>query len=332
MRALVTGAGGFAGGHLVTYLAQHTDVEVFGAVLRPVEKYQAMAERLGVRLHRVDLRETLSVVNLLSAAEPDYIFHLAAYAAVGASWQIPWETIANNIRAQLNIFQALIAVGARPRVLVVGSADQYGLVRQEDNPIDEDTPFRPNSPYSVSKIAQDMLGLQYFYSHQIPVVRVRPFNHIGPGQREQFVAPDFSLQIAKIEAGMMPPVMRVGNLDAQRDFTDVRDVVRAYYLALMHGTPGQVYNIGTGEARSIRELLDTLLSLSTVPIEVQPDPKRMRPSDVPLAVCDASRLRCDTGWSPQVPFGRSLADTLDEWRRRVADGDLSSEGMFYHEW
>ncbi len=331
MRAFVTGAGGFAGSHLVTYLAENTDLEVFGTVLRPVEKYQATRDRLGVTLYRVDLRETLSVVNLLSAIQPDYIFHLAAYAAVGASWQIPWETIANNIRAQLNIFQALIAINARPRVLVVGSADEYGLVRPEDNPIDEDTPLRPNSPYSVSKIAQDMLGLQYFISHQIPVVRVRPFNHIGPRQREQFVAPDFAYQIAQIEAGMVAPVMRVGNLEARRDFTDVRAVVRAYHLALIHGAPGEVYNIGTGQAHTIHEVLNTLLALSNADIDVQPDPKRMRPSDVPLSVCDPTRLQRDTGWHAEIPLVRSLSDVLDEWRRRVAAGDIERDGIIYHE-
>ncbi|GAB4443201.1 MAG: GDP-mannose 4,6-dehydratase [Anaerolineae bacterium] len=331
MRAFVTGAGGFAGSHLVTYLATHTDLEVFGTVLRPIEKYHEMRERLGVTLFRVDLRETLSVVNLLSMVQPDYIFHLAAYAAVGASWQIPWETIANNIRAQLNIFQALIAINARPRVLVVGSADEYGLVRPEDNPIDEETPLRPNSPYSVSKIAQDMLGLQYFYSHQIPVIRVRPFNHIGPGQREQFVAPDFALQIARIEAGQSAPVLRVGNLEARRDFTDVRDVVRAYYLALALGAPGAVYNIGTGVAHSIRELLDALCALSSADIDVQPDHERMRPSDVPLSVCDASRIRRDTGWEPEVSFARSLGDVLEEWRHRVAVGDPDRDGRVYYE-
>jgi GDP-4-dehydro-6-deoxy-D-mannose reductase len=325
VRALVTGAGGFAGRHLVTYLSQHTDLDVFGTVLLPVQKHQDLRHELGITLHQIDLRETMAVLNLIEEIQPDYLFHLAAFAAVGASWQIPWETIANNIRAQLNIFQALTRVNLQPRVLVVGSADEYGLVRPEENPITEDTPLRPNSPYSVSKIAQDMLGLQYFYSHQIPVVRVRPFNHIGPGQREKFVAPDFASQIAWAEAGLIPPVMHVGSLTARRDFTDVRDVVRAYYLAITRGTPGEVYNIGTGQAHSIRQLLDTLLSLSTISIEAHPDPKRMRPSDVPLSVCDAGRLHRDTGWAPQIPFARSLADVLDEWRERVATGTSEKE-------
>lgn len=317
MPALVTGAGGFAGRHLVRYLTKHTDLKIYGCVIEPVGAHQDLQDETGLTLRRVDLRDTLAVLELIKEIRPRFIYHLAALASVGRSWQIPWETIANNARSQLNIFQAIVTLDIRPRVLVVGSADQYGLVRPEDNPITEDTPLRPNNPYSVSKITQDLLGLQYFYSHEVPVVRVRPFNHIGPGQHLQFVVPDFASQIAKAEAGLVLPVMRVGNLDARRDFTDVRDVVRAYHLAITKGSPGEVYNVGTGTAHSIRELLDTLLALSTVDIDVQADPKRMRPSDVPLSVCDASKLQRDTGWKPQIPFERSLADVLDEWRQRV---------------
>jgi GDP-4-dehydro-6-deoxy-D-mannose reductase len=291
-------------------------------VIEPVGDHKDLVEETGIALHRVDLRETAQVFELLDDIRPDYIFHLAALASVGRAWQIPWETIANNVRAQLNIFQAIVALDVKPRVLVVGSSEEYGLVGEAENPISEQTPLRPDNPYSVSKITQDMMGLQYFYSHQIPVVRVRPFNHIGPGQHLQFVVPDFASQIAKAEAGLIDPVMYVGNLDARRDFTDVRDVVRAYHLAAMQGTPGEVYNIGTGAAHSVRELLDTLLSLSTVSIDVKPDPNRMRPSDVPLSVCDASKLRRDTGWQPEITFEQSLADVLDEWRRRVAAGDI----------
>ncbi|MBN1287433.1 MAG: GDP-mannose 4,6-dehydratase [Anaerolineae bacterium] len=322
MQALITGVGGFAGRHLATFLSQNTDWTLYGSVFEPVGTHQDLQDSTGVWLRRVDLREELRVQELIRDSRPDYIFHLAALASVGRSWHYPWETISNNVRAQLNIFQALVTLDLRPRVLIIGSADQYGLVHAEDNPITENTPFRPNNPYSVSKIAQDMLGLQYFLSHQVPVIRARPFNHIGPGQARQFVAPDFASQIAQVEAGAMEPVMSVGNLEARRDFTDVRDVVRAYYLAVTKGTPGEAYNIGAGAAHSIRELLDTLLSLSTARIEVQQDPKRMRPSDVPLSVCDATRLRDDTGWAPEIPFERTLADVLDEWRRRVAAGEL----------
>lgn len=324
MQALITGIGGFAGRHLATYLAENTGWTLYGSVFEPVGTHQDLQDSTGAWLRRVDLREELRVLELIRDSRPDYIFHLAALSSVGRSWHYPWETISNNIRAQLNILQALVTLDIRPRVLIVGSADQYGLVRPEDNPIDENTTLRPNNPYSVSKISQDMLGLQYFFSHQIPVVRVRPFNHIGPGQRRQFVAPDFASQIAQIEAGRIDPVMSVGNLEARRDFTDVRDVVRAYHLAITKGTPGEAYNIGTGQAHSIRELLDILLDLTEASIEVEQDPKRMRPSDVPLSVCDPDKLRKDTGWAPEIQFERSLADVLDEWRRRVAAGELDA--------
>jgi GDP-4-dehydro-6-deoxy-D-mannose reductase len=321
LQALITGAGGFAGRYLTRYLAQHTSLQLHGCVIEPVSVHQDLVDETAITLHQIDLCEPAQVLELLDRVRPDYVFHLAALAAVGRSWQAPWETIANNVHAQLNIFQTIIALGTKPRVLVVGSSEEYGLVSEAENPINEQTPLRPDNPYSVSKITQDMMGLQYFYSHQIPVVRVRPFNHIGPGQRLQFVVPDFASQIAKAEAGLIDPVMYVGNLDARRDFTDVRDVVRAYHLVTTQGVPGEVYNIGTGAAHSIRELLDVLLSLSTIPIDVKPDPDRMRPSDVQLSVCDAGKLRRDIGWQPEITFEQSLADVLDDWRRRVAAGD-----------
>ncbi len=319
MRALITGVGGFAGGHLARYLCRHTDLTVFGSVFFEPERYTHLHE-LGLTLRRVDLRDEHAVEELLDEAAPDMIFHLAAQAFVPESWDDPWGTLENNIRAQLNILHTLARLDARPRVLVIGSADQYGAIRPDEVPVDESHPFRPDSPYSVSKIAQDMLGLQYYLSHGIPVVRVRPFNHIGPGQNKRFVAPAFASQIAAIEAGKADPVVYVGNLEARRDFTDVRDVVRAYYLALTRGRPGEVYNIGSGKAHSVRELLDLLLSLSPVAIEVRQDPARMRPVDVPVVICDAGKLRRDTGWEPAIPFEQSLRDVLAEWRAKMGVG------------
>jgi GDP-4-dehydro-6-deoxy-D-mannose reductase len=201
--------------------------------------------------------------------------------------------------------------------LVVGSGEEYGSVTPDQAPIDETLPLRPASPYSVSKVAQDMLGLQYFLSHNLSIVRVRPFNHIGPGQSQRFVAPAFAAQIAAVEAGQQERVIYVGNLKAKRDFTDVRDVVRAYYLLLTCGQPGEVYNVGTGQAHSIRELLDILLSLTDEPIEVQTDPTLFRPVEVPIVVCDPAKLQAATGWIPQIPFEQSLADVLNDWRERV---------------
>jgi GDP-4-dehydro-6-deoxy-D-mannose reductase len=230
---------------------------------------------------------------------------------------IPWETLENNILAQLNLIQAFLNLGIQPRLLVVSSAEIYGPVHADQLPIREDAPLRPTNPYGVSKVAQDMLGLQYYLSHTLPIVRVRPFNHIGPGQSEGFVAVDFAIQIARIEHGLQAPVIRVGNLAAQRDFTDVRDVVRAYWLLMEKAVPGEVYNVASGQAYSIQYLLDVLLSYSTTPIEVQTDPARMLPIDVPVIRGDASRLRQATGWGVTIPFEQTLLDVLNDCRQRI---------------
>ena len=197
------------------------------------------------------------------------------------------------------------------------SNEIYGQVRPEDLPIDEETPFRPNSPYGVSKVAQDMMALQYWNSHRLPTVRARSFNHLGPEQSDDFAASAFARQIAEIEAGLRPPQVQVGNLSAQRDFTDVRDVVRAYWLLASQGAPGECYNVGSGQPRAIRWLLDTLLSLTPVEVEVTTDPLRLRPSDVPCSYCDNRRLVATTGWQPEIDLRDTLRDLLDSWRAKL---------------
>ncbi len=317
LRALITGAAGFAGSHLAELLVERGDVEVHGT-LRPDDGTNHLSH-LGDRMHvhRVDLRNYARVSEMVRAVEPDMLFHLAAQASVGQSWERPADTLVGNITMQLHLLQAIVAHGLMPRILVVGSADEYGRVSDADLPIDEDTPLRPLNPYAVSKIAQDMLGYQYYLSHGLHVVRVRPFNHIGPRQGVGFVVPDFARQVARIEAGLQDPVVRVGDLSARRDFADVRDVVRAYALALERGAPGAVYNIGSSRSHTIREILDTLLRLSTCEVRVEVDADRLRPSDVREALCDCRRLRADTGWEPKISLEQSLRDVLDYWRERV---------------
>jgi GDP-4-dehydro-6-deoxy-D-mannose reductase len=314
LRALITGVGGFAGSHLSDYLLNQTDWQVTGCVL-PGWDCSHLDRR--VTCIELDLRERMAVRAMLEQVAPDVIFHLAAQAFVPVSWEDPWDTLENNIRAEANILDGLVKLGARPRVMVVGSNEEYGLVRPEDLPLREDSPLRTNSPYAVSKVAQDLLGLSYFLSYTLPVMRVRPFNHIGPRQSEGFVAPTFAKQVALIEGGRQEPIIRVGNLSAQRDFTDVRDVVRAYHLVVTKGQPGEVYNIGSGQPRTIKTLLDTLLALSPMQIRVEFDPERMRPSDTPMVYCDAAKLRAATGWDPKIPFEQTLRDVLDDWRTRI---------------
>jgi GDP-4-dehydro-6-deoxy-D-mannose reductase len=309
-RVLITGAGGFVGKHLLTYLATNTDWALFGNTHTLPGKFELP------RLEWVaaDLASREQTSAMVDAVQPDYVFHLAAQSNVQRAFADPEATIVNNVVGQLNLLEALRGTTPAARVMVACSSEQYGLVRPEDLPIDEDTPFRPNNPYAVSKISQDALALQYFLSYKQPIVRVRSFNHIGPGQSEQFVSAAFARQVALIEAGRQEPVMHVGNLEAERDFTDVRDVVRAYHLALTEGEPGEVYNIGSGKGYTIQWILDTLVGMSSVQVEVRQDPARMRPADIPALVCDPGRFYARTGWRPQIPLEQTLRDILEYWR------------------
>ena len=310
MRILITGATGFVGNILTRHLlATAPDAEIHGT------SFGSQTGTPGISYHDVNLVEPDATFALVERVMPDAIYHLAGQAFVPRSFENPWETLEINIRAQLNIIQACLAFGLRPRLLITSSAEVYGDVQHV--PISEDAPLRPSSPYSVSKAAQDLLGLQYFLSHQFPVLRARAFNHIGPGQSDRFVAPAFAIQIARIEAGQQAPTLYVGDLSDRRDFTDVRDIVRAYGLIMERGTPGEVYNVASGEARSVQSLLDTLLKHTTARIDVQVDPQRLRPSRIPILQGDCTRLKNATGWQPVIPFEQTLRDVLEDCRQRV---------------
>ena len=315
MKAFITGISGFVGSHLAEYLLEETDCEVAGTAFGPLDNIAHLENRLQVYL--AELSQLGVVSSILRSAKPDYIFHLAAQPLTSLSHKDPWYTLDTNIRMQLNILEAVRQLELPCRVLVVGSSEVYGLVRPDELPGSEDNPFRPMNPYGVSKVAQDMLGLQYWLSHGLETVRVRPFNHIGPRQRPGFVAPDFAKQVAEAEAGLRAPVIRVGSLEVARDFSDVRDVVRAYYLAVSRGEAGEVYNIGSGKARSIRSLLEGLLKLSTISLAYDEDAAQLRPVDVPSVQADCSRFQRQTGWTPEIPFEKSLLDILDYWRASV---------------
>jgi len=318
LRALITGISGFVGSHLAEYLLAHTDWQISGTVYGRLDNIAHLRQRLA--LFPAELSHLDVVRFIVEEAQPDYLFHLAAQPIPSLSYHDPWFTLENNIRSQLNMLEAVAQLGLACRVLVVGSSEEYGAVSPADLPIDEETPLRPTSPYAVSKVTQDLLGLQYWLSRRVEAVRVRPFNHIGPRQRRGFVAPDFASQIAEIEAGLRPPVMAVGELNVARDFSDVRDIVAGYHLALTQGQAGEVYNLGAGQARSVQELLDTMIAFSSVPIEVTRDPDRVRTVETPRIVADCTRLRQQTGWTPGIPFHQSVADVLDYWRDQVASG------------
>jgi len=317
VRALITGAAGFAGSHLVDYLLAHTDWDLY-AYVWVKDNLEHLPARERLHIIPGDISQEASIREAAAQAKPDYAFHLAALASVPAAYRNPGPTLITNIMGQVNLLQALIELDPMPRTLVVGSADEYGLVRPEELPIDEETPLRPNNPYAVSKISQDMLGYQYYLGYGLPVVRVRPFNHIGPRQQPSFVVPAFARQIAAAEAGLQEPVLSVGNLESQRDFSDVRDIVRGYHLALTLGEPGQVYNMAAERSYSVQSILDQLLAMSRVAFRVEQDPERLRPSDVPEIVGDSSKLRQRTGWRAEIPLATSLRDTLDYWRHKLA--------------
>lgn len=315
-RVLITGAGGFAGSYLAEFLrtTEGGACEVWGVDRGgPRPGAGLPADRSLV----ADLRDPDAVRAVVRQVRPERIFHLAGQAFVGESWADPWGTLETNLRAQVNVFESVLAEGLQPRLLVLGSMEEYGPVPAEAQPVKETQPLLPDSPYGVSKVGQDLLGRQYARSRGLHVVRVRPFNHIGPRQAARFVAPAFASQIAAIEAGRQEPVLRVGNLAVRRDFTDVRDMVRAYALALEHGEPGEVYNLGAGRSRSIRELLEVLLGLAARPVRVEADPARLRPSDAADMVCDAGKFRARTGWEPRIPFEQTLSDLLEYERQRL---------------
>lgn len=313
--ALVTGASGFVGRHLVSCLLDNTDWQLI-CTTHSYPPGKSVDPR--VQWVNCDMRDPIQVADLIKQTAPAFVFHLAAQSNVQGAFKDPEGTFTTNVVGQLNVLNALRATSPEARILVACSSEQYGLARPEDIPIDEDTPFRPNNPYAVSKIAQDALALQHFLSWGQKTIRVRAFNHIGPGQTDLFVASAFAHQVARIEVGLQEPVINVGNLEAQRDFTDVRDMVRAYLLAITLGEPGEVYNIGSGRAHTIQSLLDAFRALSKVPVEVREDPARMRPSDIPILLCDASRFEQRTGWIPEIPLEQTLRDILDYWREKVS--------------
>lgn len=313
-KVLITGASGFAGGFLAEYILTLKEYEVYG-IYHSDDSLQKSPVKNTISFKKVDLMNAEEVKTAVSEIQPDYIFHLAAATSPAASFKDPIETFQTNINAQVNVFEALRSANLlHTRTLIASSSEIYGYVRPEDVPVDEETPHRPANPYAVSKIAQDYLGFQYNLSYNLAIIRARPFNHVGPGQSPVFVVSDFAKQVADIEKNAKEPVIKVGNLEAKRDFTDVRDIVRAYVTLLEKGIAGEAYNIGSGSSRSAQSILTMLLSLSSKEIRVEQDMAKMRPSDIPDIICDNKKLTDLTGWKPEIPFEKTVKDTLDYWR------------------
>ena len=317
MRALVTGISGFVGGHLAEHLLESGDaVAGLSSSGRWPERLAHLAP--GARVEACDLAAIGQdeMTDLIARERPEAIYHLAAQANPQASVADPRGTWALNLGGTLTLLEAVKASGLKPRVVLVGSGVCYGNPGPEHLPVSESCPLRPNNPYSASKGAADLLGIQHFLAHGTDVVMVRPFNHAGPRQSATYVLGALARQVAEVEAGIKPAV-EVGNLDVVRDFTDVRDVVRAYRLLASKGDAGEIYNLGSGRGTRLLDALETLRGLAGSPIEVRVDPARVRPVDQPLLVADASKLRAATGWEPLFSIEATLADMLDDWRRAV---------------
>lgn len=299
MRALVTGAGGFVGAHLVRHLEEQGDDVV----------------QLERTVDGIDITDGDALTDAVVAAKPEAVYHLAGAADVGGSWAAPRETFLANALGTLNVLEASREAGAE-RVLAVTSADVYGRVTEDELPLDEAQPLRPVSPYAASKVAADALAQQAWLGHRLPVVRVRAFNHLGPGQSDRFVAPSLAARIARNERDGGDEVP-IGNMTPLRDVTDVRDVVRAYRLLVDAGEPGAVYNVCRGRAVSVRQIAEALLAMAAHPMRLVSDPALQRPVDIPVLVGDNSALRRATGWEPTIPLEQTLSDVLTDWRARL---------------
>jgi GDP-4-dehydro-6-deoxy-D-mannose reductase len=319
MRVLITGAGGFVGAHLARTCRAH-GADVTGWVREYPSQDFSRSEANNITTDVVDLLDGVAVHEGLEKARPDYIFHLAAKSHIGQSWLNPLDTLQTNISAQVNLLEAVRRLGLESRIAIAGSSEEYGALDPKNVPIDEETPLKPVSPYAVSKVAQDLMGLQYFKNYKMHIVRLRLFNLTGPGRSEAFVTGAFARQVARVEAGFQDPVIHVGNLKVVRDFTDVRDAAEASWMALERGEAGDVYNICSGTGVEIGEILELLRRESTADFKVAADGDRARPSDLPVIIGNGNKFRERTGWVPRISFGRSMKDLLDEWRTRVKSG------------
>ena len=307
---LVTGATGFAGSHLVDHLLEHESCVAAWAHVRGREPHLAGDSR--ILWESVDLLDRAAVARALAALKPSVIYHCAGIAHVGESWSKPVRALSVNVLGTHHVLEGAREAGLECPVLVTGSALVY---RSSTNYLREDDPIGPSDPYGVSKLAQEMLAMRQRHES---VFIVRPFNHAGPRQSPTYVTSSFARQIAEIESGLHEPVLRVGNLESQRDITDVRDTVRAYHLVVKHGSPARPYNVCSGRAYRMRDLLEGLIGRSRTPIRVELDPERLRPSDNPIIAGDRSRIGAETGWEPRIPIQQTLDDLLDYWRAQTA--------------
>ena len=318
MNVLITGITGMVGSHLAEFILKNfPDVNIHGLIRwrSPLDNIRHIQSRL--HLHQAELRDLNSLINLLRIVRPVRIFHLAAQSYVTMSFSAPADTLHTNVIGTSNLLDAIRITGIDPLVHICSSSEVYGQVSEDETPIREDNPLRPASPYAVSKVGEDMIALQCYLSYGIKTIRTRMFTHTGPRRGDVFAESAFAKQIAEIEAGIQQGPVRVGNLDSVRTFADVRDAVKAYWLLLEKGRPGEVYNIGGKETMTVGAMLEILKSMACCKIEHEVDPNLLRPSDVTLQIPDVSKFQTATGWSPEISVEKTLQDLLDYHRKKI---------------
>lgn len=312
MKALIIGGAGFVGSYLIDHLLNDCGWNVIVTKLE-----NETIEHNDITVYNLNILEKQSIISLLKKVRPDYIIHLAAQSSVSLSWANPALTIDVNIKGSVNVLDSARELDYNPRILLIGSGEEYGRILPHEIPITENTPTRPGNIYAATKACQNMIGKIYADAYKMDVIMVRAFNHIGPKQSPVFVVADFCKQVAEIEKGLREPIMQVGNLNAKRDFTDVRDIVRAYSLLLQKGKAGEIYNVGSGKAVSIEEILKLILSYSKANITVEVDKNKLRPVDVPIIEADITKLQEVTGWSTTISLEETIKQTLEYWRNNV---------------
>lgn len=328
-KVLITGITGMVGSHLADYIMENTDWEIYGVIRwrSPLDNLQHLIDDINAKKRMYllygDLNDQTSLDNVIKQAEPDYVFHLAAQSFPKTSFDAPIDTMNTNILGTSRLLEAIRNSKYRPVIHVCASSEVFGRVPKEKLPINEECTFHPASPYAISKVGTDLLGRYYAEAYGMTVMTTRMFTHTGPRRGDVFAESTFAKQIAMIEQGLIPPVVKTGNLDSLRTWADVRDAVRAYYmLVTINPIAGQYYNIGGTFSCSVKDMLNTLLKMSTRDdIKVETDPERLRPIDADLQVPDTGKFTQHTGWKPEIPFEKTMKDLLDYWRKRISHGD-----------
>lgn len=312
MKALIIGGAGFVGNYLIDYLQNSLKWSIS---LTKISSEELKLDNVDIFDLNILNRDDISI--LLKTIRPDFIFHLAAQSSVSLSWKNPALTIDVNIKGTVNLLDAVRDLDYKPRLLLVGSGEEYGHIQSGETPINENNALRPGNIYAATKVAQNLIGKIYSEAYDMDIIMVRAFNHIGPNQLPTFVVADFCKQVAEIENGLREPIIKVGNLSAKRDFTDVRDVVRAYALLIQNGKSGETYNVGSGQAVFIEDILKIILSMTEKEISIETDKNKLRPVDVPIIEADITKLVETTGWQKQIKLEETIADTLNYWRLKI---------------